>query len=202
MWKGAGVPQVCLTSRTPPPNPVSLLSSLSNLSYASECPGKATEDRRLTTGALRTPSPSQPVPTSPRQQKLTENSPSKDFEQKEHPVCPGGDEGLCSWNKSESRDLPAPDRESSRPRHWGERQRPLTNNISSFNLLFRLGRLQPQRAELLKAMAVVAEALSGLHHSRKFTKHSLVSKQALTARGLALDYCAGPGVSGTKLHRS
>lgn len=88
--------------------------------------------------------------------------------------------------------------ENSRPRYQGERQRPLTNNISSFNLFFRLGRWQPQRVELLEAMAVVAEALSGLHHSRKFTKQSLVSKQALLARGLALDYCAGPGGSGNQ----
>lgn len=49
-------------------------------------------------------------------------------------------------------------------------------------------------------MAVVAEALSGLHHSRKFTKQSLVSKQALLARGLALGYCAGMGMPETKLH--
>lgn len=42
-----------------------------------------------------------------------------------------------------------------------ERQRPLTNNISSFNLLFRLGRLQPQRAELLEAMAVVVRLSLG-----------------------------------------
>lgn len=49
-------------------------------------------------------------------------------------------------------------------------------------------------------MAVVAEALSGLHPSRKFTKQSLVSKQALLARGPALGYCAGMGISETKLH--
>lgn len=47
-------------------------------------------------------------------------------------------------------------------------------------------------------MVLVAEALSD--YSRKFTKQSLVSKQALPARGLALDYHAGPSVPGTKLH--
>lgn len=45
-------------------------------------------------------------------------------------------------------------------------------------------------------MVLVAGALSD--HSRKFTKQSLVSKQALLARGLALDYCAGPSVLGNQ----
>lgn len=82
--------------------------------------------------------------------------------------------------------------EKPRPRHQCERQRPLTNNISSFIFFLRLDRSQPQRAELLAAMVLVAEALSD--HSRKFTKQSLVSKQALLARGLALNYWAGPGL--------
>lgn len=77
----------------------------------------------------------------------------------------------------------------------------MTNNISSFIVLLRLGRMQPQHAELLlEAMALVAEALSWLDHSRKFTKQSLVSKQALLARGLALDYGSGLSMLGAKLH--
>lgn len=49
-------------------------------------------------------------------------------------------------------------------------------------------------------MAVVAEALSGLHRSRKFTKQSLVSKQALLARGWPSTTALAPGVLGTKIY--
>lgn len=80
-----------------------------------------------------------------------------------------------------------------------ERQRPLTNNISSFNLLFRLGRLQPQRAELLEAMAVVVRLSLG-----STTPGSLLNKTWFPSRPCwpeaALGYCAGMGMPGTERH--
>lgn len=154
----------------------------------------------VTTGAHRIPSPPQPVPTSLGPQKLTENSPSKEYERKKHShSLPRRRRGTVQQEHIRVKGPPGTRWRTLSPNIRG-RQRPLTNNISSFNLLFRLGRLQPQSAELLEAMAAVAEALSGFYHSRKFTKQNFVSKQAVLVRGLALGYCAGMGMPGTKRH--
>lgn len=74
-------------------------------------------------------------------------------EREEHSL-PRRDEGHAAG--SESHRISQHQMENPRPRYQWERQRPLTNNISSFILFLPLGPSQPQRAELLVAMVLVS----------------------------------------------